>query len=153
MHEDCDWDLESTSSLESNLFTLNNNLKTISHLITKVIFWKYGIRIYMELDFYANFSLYAQLFQDDSTEKLFQLEPNAPSTLVTCIFASCYFSLGNQFYRDESIKGLSIIQSLNGKIRRLNSNYRNRRKTFPVMLQSFVYFSPQHFVDKRDFLI
>ena len=148
MHEDCDWDLESTSSLESNLFTLNNNLKTISHLITKVSFFGN-----VELEFYANFSLYAQLFQDDSTEKLFQLEPNAPSTLVTCIFASCYFSLGNQFYRDESIKGLSIIQSLNGKIRRLNSNYRNRRKTFPVMLQSFVYFSPQHFVDKRDFLI
>ena len=150
MHEDCDWDLESTSSLESNLFTLNNNLKTISHLITKVSF----IFGNVELEFYANFSLYAQLFQDDSTEKLFQLEPNAPSTLVTCIFASCYFSLGNQFYRDESIKGLSIIQSLNVKIRQLNSNYRNRGKTFPaVMLQSFVYFSPQHFVDKRDFLI
>ena len=150
MHEDCDWDLESTSSLESNLFTLNNNLKTISHLITKVsFFWKCGI-----IEFYANFSLYAQLFQDDSTEKLFQLEPNAPSTLVTCIFASCYFSLGNQLYRDESIKGLSIIQSLNVKILQLNSNFRNRKKTFPaVMLQSFVYFSPQHFVDKRDFLI
>ena len=84
----------------------------------------------VELGFYANFSLYAQLFQDDSTEKLFQLEPNAPSTLVTCIFASCYFSLGNQFYRDESIKGYSIIQSLNGKILQLNSNYRNRKKNF-----------------------
>ena len=84
----------------------------------------------VELGFYANFSLYAQLFQDDSTEKLFQLEPNAPSTLVTCIFASCYFSLGNQFYRDESIKVFSIIQSLNGKILQLNSNYRNRKKNF-----------------------
>ena len=31
-----EWDLESTSSLESNLFTLNDNLRTISHLITKV---------------------------------------------------------------------------------------------------------------------
>ena len=31
-----DWDLESTSSLESNLFTLNENIRTISHLITKV---------------------------------------------------------------------------------------------------------------------
>ena len=31
-----EWDLESTSSLESNLYTLNENLRTISHLITKV---------------------------------------------------------------------------------------------------------------------
>ena len=32
-----EWDLESTSSLESNLFTLNDNLRTISHLISKVL--------------------------------------------------------------------------------------------------------------------
>ena len=31
-----EWDLESTSSLESNLYTLNENIRTISHLITKV---------------------------------------------------------------------------------------------------------------------
>jgi len=61
-----EWDLESTSSLESNLFTLNDNLRTISHLITK----------------------------DDSTEKLFQLEPKPHSKSVTCIFATCYFLLG-----------------------------------------------------------
>ena len=31
-----EWDLGSTSSLESNLYTLNENIRTISHLITKV---------------------------------------------------------------------------------------------------------------------
>ena len=59
-----DWDLESTASLNSELRRLDDNIKTISEIISH------------------------------EKEILYNIEPRAPSRMVTCIFSTCYFALG-----------------------------------------------------------
>ena len=63
-----DWDLESTASLNSELRRLDDNIKTISGIISS------------------------------EKELLCDLEPRPPSRLLTCIFSTCYFTLGKIFF-------------------------------------------------------
>ena len=60
-----DWDLESTASLNSDLQRLDQNIKTISEMIS-----------------------------NGKDLQLYQIEPKAPGRIITCFFSTCYFTLG-----------------------------------------------------------
>ena len=80
-----DWDLQSTASLNSELRRLDDNIKTISEIIS------------------------------NEKEVLYDIEPRPPSRLVTCIFSTCYFTLG----KTGDIQAISSQKCISSPVERL----------------------------------